>query len=285
MMRIDSHHHVWDLTVREQDWMVGDAVAPISRTFTMADMDPVLDQSHVDYTVIVQTVAVMEETPEFLDIARDHAKVAAVVGWLDMDTNDITPALESHLAHPESRRLVSIRDLAQYKDDPHWLSKDNVVRNIQRLGERGLSYDLLTLPPQLPAAIDAVKRSPDVHFVLDHISKPSIADGEIDSWAKDMRALAQYPNVSVKISGMVTEAKWDDWSAETFRPYVDVCAEAFGPSRLMFGSDWPVSLLGGQYTDVVGIVETLTADWSEAEQEAIWAHTAISAYRLEGLLK
>lgn len=283
-MRIDSHHHVWDLSVREQDWMVGDAVAPISRTFTMADMDPVLEESRIDYTVIVQTVAVMEETPEFLDIAQSHPKVAAVVGWLDMESDDITEALESHLAHPAGHKLVSIRDLAQYKDDPAWLSRDDVVANIQRLGQRGLSYDLLTLPPQLPAAIDAVGRCPDVQFVLDHISKPNIAGGEIAEWESDMRKLAKLPNVAVKISGMVTEAKWDDWTPETFRPYIDVCADAFGAERLMFGSDWPVSLLGGQYRDVVGIVEHVTEDWSASEKDALWSRTAISAYRLGDLL-
>ena len=283
-MRIDSHHHVWDLAVREQDWMVGDAVKPISKTFTMADMDPVLEECAIDYTVIVQTVAVMEETPEFLDIARDHPKVAAVVGWLDMEAPDITPALETHLAHPESKRLVSIRDLAQYQKDPRWLARDSVVRNIQRLGERGLSYDLLTLPPQLPAAIEAVRRAPGTQFVLDHISKPYIAKGEIEGWAKDIRELAKLPNVAVKVSGMVTEAKWDDWTPATFRPYIDTVAEAFGPSRLMFGSDWPVCLLGGSYSDVVGIVESAIADWSADEKEAIWSKTAISAYRLEGLL-
>ena len=283
-MRIDSHHHVWDLSVREQDWMVGDAVAPISRTFSMADLEPALAESSIDFTVLVQTVAVMEETPEFLDIAGTHPKVAAVVGWLDMEAPDITPALEQHLAHPHAERLVSIRDLAQYKDDPRWLARDAVVANIQRLGQRGLSYDLLTLPPQLPAAIEAVKSSPDVQFVLDHISKPYIANGDIDGWAKDMRSLAELPNVVVKVSGMVTEAKWDEWGVETFRPYVEVCAEAFGATRLMFGSDWPVCLLGGQYSDIVGIVEALTEGWSESEKEAIWAGTAMSAYRLEGFV-
>jgi L-fuconolactonase len=283
-MKIDSHHHVWDLSVREQDWMEGDALAPISRTFTMADMDPVLEKSGIDYTVIVQTVAVMEETPEFLDIASQHPRVAGVVGWLDMETPDVTPALESHLAHPAADRLVSIRDLAQYKEDPHWLARPDVISNIKRLGEQNLSYDLLTLPPQLPAAVVAVKACPDVQFVLDHISKPYIAAGEIDQWATDMKALAELPNVVVKVSGMVTEAQWDNWTAETFRPYVEVVADAFGPNRLMFGSDWPVSLLAGEYEDVLGIVETLSSDWSAPEKDAFFSGTAISAYRLEGLL-
>jgi L-fuconolactonase len=226
----------------------------------------------------------MEETPEFLTIAGEHPKVAAVVGWLDMEAEDITPALESHLAHPEARRLVSIRDLAQYQEDPRWLMRPNIVRNVQRLGERGLSYDLLTLAPQLAAAVDLVAACPDTQFVLDHISKPNIATGEIDGWAKDMKALGELPNVVVKVSGMVTEAQWDNWTPETFRPYVDVVTENFGPQRMMFGSDWPVCLLGGTYEDIVGIVETITADWSVSEKEAFWSTTAINAYRLKDLL-
>lgn len=283
-MRIDSHHHVWDLSVREQDWMVGDEVKPISRTFTMADMDPVLQENSIDFTVIVQTVAVLEETPEFLDIAASHPKVAAVVGWLDMESDDITQDLDGHLAHPEAKRLVSIRDLAQYQEDPRWLMRDNIVKNVKRLGERGLGFDLLTLPPQLAAAVDLVRACPDTQFILDHISKPYIAKGEIDGWAKDITELAKSPNVVVKVSGMVTEANWHEWSPETFRPYVNTVAEAFGADRLMFGSDWPVCLLGGTYSQVVGIVEELTSDWSAAEKESLWSATAIRAYRLEGLL-
>lgn len=283
-MKIDSHHHVWDLSVREQDWMEGDAVAPISRTFTMADMDPVLEKSGIDFTVIVQTVAVMEETPEFLDIASTHPRVAGVVGWLDMESADITEALESHLSHPASNRLVSIRDLAQYKDDASWLARPDVIKNINRLGQRDLSYDLLTLPPQLPAAIEAVKACPDTQFVLDHISKPFISAGDIDQWASDMRLLAELPNVVVKVSGMVTEAQWNDWNVETFRPYVDLVADAFGPNRLMFGSDWPVCLLAGEYEEVLGIVNTLSETWSDSEKESFFAGTAMKAYRLDGLL-
>lgn len=284
MMRIDSHHHVWDLSVRAQDWMVGDALKPVSRTFTMADMEPELEAASIDYTVIVQTVAVMEETPEFLTLASEHPKIAAVVGWLDMEADDITPALESHLSHPEAHRLVSIRDLAQYQEDPRWLMRPNIVRNVQRLGERGLSFDILTLHPQLAAAVDLVAACPDTQFVLDHISKPNIAAGDIDEWAQNMKALGKLPNVVVKVSGMVTEAKWDDWTVETFRPYVDVVTENFGPQRMMFGSDWPVCLLGGTYQEIVGIVETITADWSVSEKEAFWATTAINAYRLKDLL-
>jgi len=283
-MRIDSHHHVWDLEVRSQDWMAGEAFAPIARTFTMDDMSPLLAESRIDYTVVVQTVPVAEETPEFLDIAQSHPQVAAVVGWLDLESDDITPALEEYLGHPGAKHLVSIRDLAQYKDNPNWLANPTVLANIRRIGQHGLSYDLLTLPIQLPAAIEAVRQCPEVQFVLDHLSKPYIARGEIAGWQEDMRLLAALPNVSVKVSGMVTEAKWDDWTPETFRPYIEATAEVFGAHRMMFGSDWPVCLLGGQYSQIVDIVEQATADWSAHEQDAIWSKTAIASYRLEGLL-
>lgn len=284
-MRIDSHHHVWDLSVREQGWMEGPELAPISRTFTMADLDPVLERVGIDFTVLVQTVPVLEETPELLDIAASHPKVAAVVGWLDMDSPDITPAFERHLTHPGAHHLVSIRDLAQYQEDPLWLARERVIANIRRLGERDISFDLLTLPPQLQGAIEAVTACPDTRFVLDHISKPLIAKGEIDQWAEDMTELAKRPNVTVKVSGMVTEAAWDDWSVGTFRPYFDVVTEAFGPQRMMFGSDWPVCLLGGSYDDIVGIVEVLTAEWSSSEKEAFFSGTVIEAYRLEKLVQ
>ena len=283
-MRIDSHHHVWDLSVREQDWIVGDAMAPIAKNFSMSDLEPSLEQSKIDYTVLVQTVGVLAETPEFLDIASKHPKVAGVVGWLDLESDDITPALESHLSHPAAKHLVSIRDLAQGKDDPMWLARPDVVANIKRLSAKGISYDLLTHPHQLVGAIEAVKACPDTQFILDHISKANIASGEIENWSKDIRTLAKLPNVVVKVSGMVTEAKWYEWDIETFRPYVDVLSDSFGPSRMMFGSDWPVCLLGGSYQGVVGIVEALTSTWSSSEQNAIWSDTAIKAYRLEKLL-
>ena len=283
-MRIDAHHHVWDLSVREQDWIVGEVLQPIAKNFSMKDLEPSLEKSKIDFTVLVQTVAVMEETPEFLDIAAQHPKVAGVVGWLDMESEDITPDLESHLSHHAAKHLVSIRDLAQAKEDPMWLGRPSVIKNLKRLGDKGLSYDLLTHPHQLVGAIEATKSCPETQFILDHISKPNIAQGEISDWARDIRTLAKLPNVVVKVSGMVTEAKLDSWTIESFRPYVDVLTEAFGPERMMFGSDWPVCLLGGSYEDVVGIIETLTADWSDQEQEAIWSGTAIKAYRLASLL-
>jgi L-fuconolactonase len=283
-MRIDSHHHVWDLSVRPQDWMVGDALAPISRTIQMDELDPHLAAHNIDYTVIVQTVAVAEETPEFLDLAASHPKVAGVVGWLDLESDDVIPELEEYRRHPAAAHLVGIRDSAQYKEDPRWFTWEPVIKNLQRLGEADIAYDILTLAHQLPAAVEAVRACPNTRFVVDHISKPKIADGEIDAWAKSIRDIARMDNVVIKVSGMVTEAVWDNWTTDTFRPYFDVVLEAFGPSRMMFGSDWPVCLLAGSYDDIIGLAEELTSGLSEGEKADFFGHTALRSYRLENLV-
>ena len=281
MMRIDSHHHIWDISVRPQTWMQGDEVKPISRTILMNELEPELEKAKIDYTVIVQTVATVDETPEFLDLSLSHPKICAVVGWLDLESDDIRPQLEKYLSHPGGKNLVSIRDLAQDKEDPNWLLRDNVVKNIHRIGEAGLTFDILTRPPQLAAAVEMVKRSPNNSFVLDHISKPYMAKGEFQPWANQMSEIASYENVVVKVSGLFTEANWSDWSQETFRPYLDHVLNSFSPSRMMFGSDWPVCLLAATYTDTINLMEEFTKNFTKSEQESFWADTAKRAYKLK----
>lgn len=156
--------------------------------------------------------------------------------------------------------------------------REPVVKNLQRLGAAGITYDILTLAHQLPAAVEAVRHAPETRFVVDHISKPRIADGEIDDWAASIRAIAEFENVTIKVSGMVTEANWHDWTTDTFRPYVDVVLDAFGPSRMMFGSDWPVCLLAGSYTDVTELAEALVSQLSADEQAEFFAGTAMRSY-------
>jgi len=281
MLRIDSHHHIWDISVRPQTWMQGDEVKPISRTILMNELEPELEKAKIDYTVIVQTVATVDETPEFLDLSLSHPKICAVVGWLDLESDDIRPQLEKYLSHPGGKNLVSIRDLAQDKEDPNWLLRDNVVKNIHRIGEAGLTFDILTRPPQLAAAVEMVKRSPNNSFVLDHISKPYMAKGEFQPWANQMSEIASYENVVVKVSGLFTEANWSDWSQETFRPYLDHVLNSFSPSRMMFGSDWPVCLLAATYTDTINLMEEFTKNFTKSEQESFWADTAKRAYKLK----
>ena len=281
MLRIDSHHHIWDISVRPQTWMQGDDVKPISRTILMNELDPELEKAQIDHTVIVQTVATVDETPEFLDLSLSHPKICAVVGWLDLESQDIRPQLEKYLSHPGGRNLVSIRDLAQDKEDPNWLLRENVVRNIHRIGEAGLAFDILTRPPQLAAAVEMVKRSPNNTFVLDHISKPYMAKGEMQPWANQISEIASHENVVVKVSGLFTEANWSNWSTETFKPYLEHVLESFSPSRMMFGSDWPVCLLAATYADTINLMEDFVSTFSPHEKESFWSGTAKRAYKLK----
>ncbi len=279
-MRIDAHHHVWDLSVREQDWIQGDQLAPLLRDFSMQDLEPELEAAGIDGTVLVQTVALPDETPEFLDIAGTHPAVVGVVGWLDLEDPDARGQLNRYRDHPHGRYLVGIRDLAEYKEDAAWLEREDVVANLRMLGDEGITYDLLTRPPQLPAAVSAVRACPDTTFVLDHLSKPDIAAGAIDNWARDIAALAALPNVSVKVSGMFTEATWDAWTIDTFRPYVEVLLATFGPSRMLFGSDWPVSTLAATYQQLVETTEALFDHLGPDDRALIWSGTATRVYGL-----
>lgn len=281
MLRIDSHHHIWDLSVRPQTWMKDDSVKPISRTILMNELEPELEKAKIAHTVIVQTVATIDETPEFLDLSLSHPKICAVVGWLDLESNDIRPQLEKYLAHPGGKNLVSIRDLAQDKEDPNWLLRDNVVRNIHRIGEAGLVFDILTRPPQLAAAVELVKISPNNSFVLDHISKPYMAKGEMQPWADQISQISSFENVAVKVSGLFTEANWHNWNHQTFRPYLDHILNSFTPSRMMFGSDWPVCLLAATYSDTINLMEDFVKDFSDSEQTSFWSGTAKRVYKLK----
>jgi len=280
-MRIDSHHHIWDLDVRPQTWMQGDELKPISRTILMNELEPELQKASIDYTVVVQTVPLIDETPELLDLSMSHPKVCAVVGWLDLESADIRPQLDKYLNHKGGNKLVSIRDMAQDKSDPNWLLREDVVRNIHRVGEYGLTFDILTRPPQLAAAVEMVRRSPNNIFVLDHISKPYMAKGEFQPWADQISEISSNENVSVKVSGLFTEANWSDWSIETFRPYFDHILKSFTPSRMMFGSDWPVCLLAATYSQTINLMEELTGRLTMAEQDSFWSNTAKQFYRLK----
>ena len=280
-MRIDSHHHIWDLNVRPQTWMQGDELKPISRTILMNELEPELEMASVDYTVVVQTVPLIDETPELLDLSIAHPKVCAVVGWLDLESQDIRPQLDKYLSHKGGDKLVSIRDMAQDKSDPNWLLREDVLRNIHRVVEYGLTFDILTRPPQLAAAVEMVKRSPNNIFVLDHISKPYMAKGEFQPWADQISQISLHENVSVKVSGLFTEANWSNWTSKTFRPYFDHILRSFTPSRMMFGSDWPVCLLAATYSQTINLMEELTRQLTKAEQESFWSNTAKLFYRLK----
>jgi L-fuconolactonase len=280
-MRIDSHHHVWDLSVREQGWMVGDALNPIKKNFSINDLRQAITGCGIQKTVVVQTVTNYDETPELLELAETDDLVAGVVGFLKIDAVDAISYLDKYESMRGFNNLVGIRDIAHDYEDVKYLSKPQVIKNVQELGRRGLVYDLLTKTPHMQAAIDLVKACPNTKFVLDHISKPYIAKGEMQPWADQLVQLASFENVDVKVSGMFTEADWKNWKQTNFWPYLEHITNSFTPARMMFGSDWPVCLLAATYRQSVDLMEEFTKSFSEAEKNNFWAGTANRAYGLD----
>ena len=279
-MRIDSHHHIWDLSVRDQDWITGDSMQPIRRNFSMSDLREAIAGQGLVKTVLVQTVTDYAETPELLALAESDSLIAGVVGWLKIDAPDAIEHLRGYLDLSGASYLKSIRDVAQDHPDSNYLGKAETIANVRKLGEFGIAYDLLSKTPELAGAVALVKACPDVQFIMDHISKPYIANGTTEPWKSLMTELASFPNVVCKISGLVTEAKWHDWKVQDFKPYTDHLLEIFTPQRLMFGSDWPVATLGGTYDQVINLAENLTSGLTPSEGDFFWGKTAINAYNL-----
>jgi L-fuconolactonase len=278
--RVDAHHHVWDLAVRDQPWIGGEAMAPIRRSFRLAELRPHAAAAGVVQTVLVQTLALPQETPELLAVAAGSELVAGVVGWVDLTAADVAGQLAALRERPGGERLVGVRHLVQDEPDPDWLDRQDVRRGLAAVAAAGLVYDLLTLPHQLPAAVRTAAALPELRFVLDHLSKPPIAAGELEPWASLVRRLAALDNVACKLSGMVTEADWARWDVADLRPYADTVLAAFGPARVLFGSDWPVCLLAAPYGEVVAAAERLVGGLSAAEQADVFGGSARRAYRL-----
>ncbi|MER7925606.1 amidohydrolase family protein [Streptomyces sp. NPDC096057] len=279
-MTVDAHHHVWDLSVRDQDWITGPELQPLRRDFTVADLAPEARAAGVDRTVLVQTVTVAEETPEFLALADTHDLIAGVVGWTDLTRPDIADELARLRELPGGHYLKGIRHQVQSEPDPNWLLRPDVRRGLTALADAGLVHDLIVLPHQLPAAVEAAKTLPQLTFVLDHLGKPPIASGHQEPWATSVRALAALPNAYGKLSGLVTEADWKTWRTEDLRPYTDTALDAFGPSRLMFGSDWPVCTLAATYGQVADAARELTRALGAAERAEVFEGTATRVYGL-----
>lgn len=280
MTRIDAHHHIWDINRREHTWLDGPELTGIRRTFAVADFAAEAAAVGIERGVLVQVLADADETREFLALAAESESLAGVVGWADLTAPGIADELAALRAAPGGDLLVGIRHLVQGEADPRWLCRLDVRRGLEAIADAGLCYDLLTLPHQLPAAIETVRALPGLTFVVDHLSKPPIASGEVEPWASGLRELAAEPNVFCKLSGMVTEADLTSWTVESLRPYAEVALDAFGPSRMMFGSDWPVCLLAATYAQVAEAAAELVAQLSSDERGEIFGGTAVRAYRL-----
>ncbi|MFK0018746.1 amidohydrolase family protein [Streptomyces sp. NPDC090798] len=279
-MRVDAHHHVWDLAVRDQDWITGPELRSLRRDFGVADLAPQARAAGVDRTVLVQTITVPEETPEFLHLAAESELIAGVVGWTDLTRPDAADELARLRELPGGRHLKGIRHQVQGEPDPEWLLRPDVRGGLGAVAEAGLVYDLIVLPHQLPACVRAAADHPGLTFVLDHLGKPPIAKGALQPWATAVRALAALPNTVCKLSGMVTEADLAKWTVDELRPYADTVLDAFGPGRLMFGSDWPVCTLAASYGQVVDVADELTGGLGAEERAEVFGGTATRVYRL-----
>jgi L-fuconolactonase len=280
MTILDAHHHVWDLDVRDQEWISGPEMTALRRSFSIDDLRPHAHAAGVAGTVLVQTVTVAAETPELLALAAAEALVAGVVGWSDLTTPAIADELARLRSGPGGGYLVGIRHQVQSEPDPDWLRRPDVIRGLRAVAAAGLSYDLVVLPHQIPAATYVAAVVPGLTLVLDHAGKPPIACGVLEPWASAVREFAAQPNTVCKLSGLVTEAAHGA-SLSAFVPFADVILSAFGAERIMFGSDWPVCLLASDYAGVVGLARALVTSLSDAERTAVFASTAARVYRID----
>lgn len=281
---IDAHHHLWDLDRRPQPWLDDPALSSINRTFTPGDLRSTATQPiagrRLHSTVAVQCVPDVPETEDLLALAEQEPLIEAVVGWADLTSPAIGDVLDRLLAGPGGAYLRSLRHLVQGETEPSWLQRPDVERGLATVRDRGLSYDVLVYSHQLGQATRLAERFPDLPQVLDHAGKPDIARGELADWRRQMRQLAAHPQVVCKVSGLITEADHDAWTTDDLRPVWDTLLTAFGPARLMFGSDWPVANLAGGWNRWAATVDELLTDCAENEIDALLAGTATAFYRL-----
>lgn len=274
-MWIDAHHHVWDPGHRPQPWM--DPNWPINRPYSLEDYGEAVHGTPVSSSIVVQTAPSLAETVDLLALAEHRPSVAGVVGWIDL-LAPLGPQLDLLAASPGARRLVGFRHQAEDETDPDWHAQAEVIAAVRELGRRGFTYDLLVRPHQLPAATTLARATASTtRLILDHCGKPPVGE-DLRAWNEGLRQLALSDNVACKISGLVTEADWSNWSLADLAPIVDAALAAFGPSRLMFGSDWPVCLLAASYADVLETATTLLPHAAAAE---VFAATATRWYQLD----
>ena len=278
-MKIDSHQHFWNFTVHAEDYVwMSDEYGVLRRDFLPDDLAPILTEIGFDGTVAVQARELVAETDFLLELADRTPWILGVVGWIDLCAPDAEPLVERYAAQP---KLKGLRLLIHDRPDPEFAVSPDHVRGIGWLARYSLTYDLLLKPPHLRPATRLVDQFPNQKFVVDHIAKPDIASGGLSPWAEDLRDLARRPNVFCKVSGLVTTADWATWTPAQFAPYLDVVLEAFGPSRLMIGSDWPVCTCAASYQRTMQTTMDWAACLSADEQAELLGGTCANFYGLK----
>ena len=275
-MRIDSHQHFWRYTRDEYGW-IDDSMAALRRDFLPAEARREMHAAAIDACVAVQARQTLEETRWLLELADANPFVAGVIGWIDLQADDAAGQLAQFAGHP---KLVGVRHIVQSELDDRFMLRPAFCRGIALLHDCDLTYDILIYPRHLPVAAELAARFPRQRFVLDHAAKPDIRGGERREWEKGIRELAKNPLVFCKLSGLVTEADWMRWRPDDIRPYLDVAFDAFGPHRLIAGSDWPVCTLAAGYVRTVALVDDYLAGTPAVEREAVMGGNAARLWRL-----
>jgi L-fuconolactonase len=276
MMHIDSHQHFWKYNAREYGW-IDDSMKSLRRDFLPEDLEPDLKRNGFDGCIAVQARQTLEETRWLLELANRHSFIQGVVGWVDLRSPELRPQLESLCGNS---KLAGIRHIVQSEPDDRFLLQPDFQRGIALLEEFKLTYDILIYTRHLQVAAEFVAGFDRQCFVLDHLAKPDIRGRELAMWSRGIRELAKFPNVYCKLSGLVTEADWKNWTEEDFIPYLDMTLEHFGAARLMIGSDWPVCTLAGNYSRVVDVVKNYLQKFPSEVGEAVLGETARKVYRL-----
>ena len=275
-MRIDSHHHFWKYSAEEYGW-IDDSMKRIRRDFLPPDLEKEIQAAGIDGVVSVQARQVVEESDALLDFADRNRFIQGVVGWVPLTEPDVAEPLDRLRTNPKFR---GVRHVLQGEPDDRYMLREDFNRGIALLKDRNLVYDILIFERHLPQTLQLVDRHPNQVFVLDHIAKPRIKDGLLSPWQSRIVELAHRPHVYCKVSGMVTEADYEAWTPQELKPYFDTVISAFGPKRVMFGSDWPVCLAACEYGRWAELVRGWISELSPAEQERVMGGTAAEAYSL-----
>ena len=275
-MTIDAHQHFWKYDAEKHTW-IDDDMSNIRRDFLPSDLETVYAENGIDGCVAVQADQTLGETDFLLNLAENNDFIKGVVGWADLRSETIEETLQKYGSH---KKLKGWRHIVQGEADANFLLRRDFVRGISHLEKYGYTYDILVFPHQLGAVLEFVKQFPDQKFVIDHLAKPYIKDGFYEGWALLMKAIAQHENVYCKVSGLITEADYQSWTPDQLHPYLHHSIEIFGSERLMFGSDWPVCLVAGDYSDVKDVVTDFISELGENDQRSIMGGNAASFYRL-----
>jgi L-fuconolactonase len=274
-MKIDAHQHFWQFDPVRDAW-INEEMFVIRRDFMPEDLQPILQSTDIQGCIAVQADQSEAETHFLLNLAQQNDFIKGVVGWVDLCSSNVEERLAYFSQFP---LLKGFRHILQGEKPEFMLQKD-FINGVKLLKKYHFTYDILVFPHHLSAVKEFLQQFDNQSFIIDHLAKPYIKKGEIEAWAKDMQAIAQFENVYCKISGMVTEADWQHWQVEDFKPYLDVVTEAFGNQRLVYGSDWPVCLLAAEYSQQFNIVKDYFADFSEAEKAQIFGQNAVDFYKI-----